>query len=163
MHDANPPAMQAPLQDNLLDLLLAAIYCIVGSLEPVIHTIATTPGRPWVERIRIGHRFWAIIRDLLALTTRIKPESLSENPIFPELRPRAPRPDRARAPRPRYPTATLSPRQLALRLAALLHQLLCLAAEAGAALTATFQHNANIIRAIAGCDRLPPQTWERTG
>ena len=142
MTNATPPATQ----DRFLDLLLAAIYAIVGALEPVIMTIAHTPDRPWVERIRIGNRFWAIIRELLALTLRIKPEILSTNPVFPPTRP-----------------LDLTPRQLAKRLAFLLHQLECLAAEANAALTTAFHHHANIIRAIAGCDCLPPQTWERAG
>ena len=158
MTNATPPATQ----DRFLDLLLAAIYAIVGALEPVILTIAHTPDRPWVERIRIGNRFWAIIRELLALTLRIKPEILSTNPVFPPTRPCTPRPGRPARIRNTRPL-DLTPRQLAKRLAFLLHQLECLAAEANAALTTAFHHHANIIRAIAGCDCLPPQTWERAG
>ena len=164
MANTTPPAAQAHLQNRLLNLLLAAIYGMDDTLFPTLQTIAHTPNRPWVERTRFTNRFWAIIRELIALTTRIKPENLTTNPIFPTPRPRAPRPTDP-APRIRAPfaTAPLSPLQLAKRLAALLHQLECLAAEVGLALTATFHQQANLIRAIAGCDLLPPQTWERTG
>jgi len=156
-------------QENLLARLIAAIYAIVDALVPVIETIENTPNRPWVERMRFGDRFWAIFRELFALTNRIEPEILSTNPTFPPLRPRAPgsctkgRARPARAPRPLYSTTPISSRNLAKRLAALLHQLLCLAAEAGATLTTEFHHHAAQARAIAGCHALPPQTWERAG
>jgi len=158
MKDATPPAMQ----DRLLASLMAAIYGIMDALLPIIETIENTQTRPWAERTRFGDRFWAIIRELLALTIRIKPEILSTNPIFPQNRPCAPRPGRPARIRNTRPL-DLTPRQLAKRLAALLHQLACLAAEAGAALTANFHHHANFAQAIAGCHALPPQTWERAG
>ena len=159
MANTTPPE----LRNRLLDLLLAAIYGMADTLFPTLQTIAHTPNRPWVERTRFTNRFWAIIRELIALTTRIKPEILTTTPAFPILRP-PPRPART-TPQLRAPIAKapLSTRQLAKRLAALLHQLECLAAEVGLALTATFHQQANLIRAIAGCDLLPPQTWERAG
>ena len=159
MKDATPPATQR----RLLDLLLAAINGIVDALIPIIDTVDNNPNRPWLERTRLGDRFWAIIRELFALTTRIEPESLPEHPTFPPIRPHTLRPNRAPAQRARFPTATLSPRQLAKRLAALLYQLLCLAAEANAAVTPEFNRLATQLRTIAGCDARPPQTWETTG
>ncbi len=158
-------ATPSALQHGLLASLLAAIYAMADALAPVMHTIARTPNRPWVERTRYTARFWAIIREFLALTARIQPESISENPSFPPLRPSAPRPAPATTrPRARFPKSTLSSRQLAKRLAALLHKLICLAAEANTALTPEFHHLATELRLISGCDRLPNlQPWETTG
>ena len=161
---AIPSALQARPHESLLARMIAAIYGIIDALVPVIETIENTQTRPWVERTRFGDRFWAIIRELIALTIRIEPESLAENPTFPPLRPRAPRPAPANPrPRARFPKTTLSPRQLAKRLATLLHKLICLAAEAQAALTPDFHHQATQLRTLAGCDRLPPQSWETSG
>ena len=149
--------------EGLLATLLAAINGLVDALLPIIESVDNNPHRPWVERTRLGDRFWTIIRQLFALTARTAPESLAENPTFPPIPPRAPSQKCVKTLRAKHPTATLSPRQLAKRLAVLLHALLCLAAEANAALTPAFHHHAAQLRVIAGCNALPPQTWETTG
>ena len=162
------------LQRRLMDHLIAAIHGIAGALIPVIDTIAKQPTRPWQQRARLADRFNAIIRELLALTARIRPATLSPTPSFPIAPPRpAPQTqaDEPAQPRPtkRPPTSRtgparlLSARQLAQRLAKLLRQLESLAAEAGAALSAQLHHHIASARTIAGCNALPQTSWERAG
>jgi hypothetical protein len=187
MTNQAPPATRPHLQARLLARLIGAIYGITEALVPIVQAVTSKPVHPWQERMRYSNRFWAIIRELLALTIRIQPGTLSDNPVFPPIRPRKPRPAAPAPTRevpplpqspftpPAYHSAPITPRKLAQRLALLLHQLECLAAEAGAALTAPFHRHAALARTIAGCTVCPPApprtprnardrwSWERAG
>ena len=164
-------------QRRLVALLVGTIYRIANGLFPVIDTIARQPGRPWQQRARLADRFSRILQQLLALTARIRPASLSRNPSFPIL-PKRPTLSAAAQPSPASthskpaplrlpaPARLLSARQLAQRLATLLHQLEQLAAEIGAALPATIRRMIARARTLAGCNALPAMhspSWERAG
>lgn len=157
-------------QHRLAAVLIGAIYRIVDGLFPVIQAIGRQPDRPWQQRTRIADRFSHILQQLLALTARIRPATLSRNPIFitiskhttPRTPPLQVKPARATP----APARQLSARQLALRLANLLRQLEHLAAEVQAALPATIHRQIARARTIAGCNALPPPatpSWERAG
>ena len=168
----------ATTQRRLATLLIGAIYAIANSLFPVIDTIVRQPTRPWPQRASYAARFSRILQQLLGLTARIRPSTLSINPAFPTRPPPAtPRPSTAHAttppnlprpPNPRRPALLFSARQVAQRLATLLRQLEQLAAEVGATLPTITHRNVARARAIAGCDALPNPTirqasWERAG
>ena len=165
-------------QNRLMALLVGAIYRIANGLFPVIETIVRKPNRPWQQRARLADRFSRILQQLLALTARIRPASLSRTPNFPTTPnrpvqpPPATQPTQPSPPRPLTaprPARLLSARQLAQRLQTLLRQLEQLAAEIGAALPATILRNVDRARTLAGCNALPPApatprpTWERAG
>lgn len=168
-------------QNRLMTLIVGAIYTIANSLFPVIETIMQQHTRPWVQRERFAHRLSRILQQLLGLTARIRPTTLTRNPTFPT-RPHpvatppasttpttTPGPIRPRRPARLVSARLFSARQLALRLLVLLHQLEQLAAEAGAALPPIIHRNIARARAVAGCHALPPPatttqtTWERAG
>ena len=153
-------------QRRLMALLVGAIYRIVNGLFPVIDTIVKQSARPYPERVGLAARFSRIIQQLLALTARIRPETLARNPVFPK--PRQPTTRSAtdalpRQPGPARPTRMLSALQLALRLATLLRQLEILAAEIRATLPPGILHAVARARTLAGCDALPTKSWERAG
>ena len=160
-------------QHRLAAVLIGAIYRIVDGLFPVIQAIGRQPDRPWQQRSSIADRFSHILQQLLALTARIRPATLSRNPIFvtipKQTAPRTPTPQIHpihAAPAQPAPARQLSARQLALRLANLLRQLEHLAAEVQAALPATIHRQIARARTIAGCNALPPPptpSWERAG
>ena len=165
-------------QRRLMALLTGTIYRIANALFPVIDTIARQPDRPWQQRARFADRFSRILQQLLALTARIRPSSLSRYPSFPPrpaAAPKPPGPPLPPKPRPQAPPGParpLSARQFAQRLETLLQQLEQLAAEVGAALPPTIRRNVARARAIAGCNALPSPaarpamphlTWERAG
>ena len=162
----HPPT---PTQHRLLAQLVAAIYAMVDAIRPVIQTLERQPTRPWQQRASLSARFYAILRDLLALTTRIDPASLSPNPVFPAAHPRTTPPSRTGTPARKRPhpasVPPLSARRLAQRLANLVRQLMALAAEAGIALPDRLRRHAARAGAIAGCHALPASriTWESTG
>lgn len=166
-------------QHRLAALLIGAIYRIVDGLFPVIQAIGRQPDRPWQQRARIADRFSRILQQLLALTARLRPATLSRNPIFPTTSP-LPSPTTpilkiqhatAVQPRPAAPIRLLSARQFALRLASLLRQLDQLVAEVQAALPASIHRHLARARAIAGCNALhnpiaattPHPSWESAG
>ena len=162
-------------QRRLAALLTGAIYRIADALFPIIDTIVRKPTRPFMQRVGFANRFSRIIQQLLALTARIRPETLSRNPIFPKPPARPTQPAPAAHPRqpgqirpltPLRPARMLTARQVAQRLAILLRQLEQLAAEIGATLPPIILRNVVRARATAGCDALSPQTlpsWERAG
>ena len=157
-------------QRRLTALLIGAIYGIANGLLPIIDAIAAQPTRPWHQRASLAARFSAILQQLLALTARIRPATLSRNPSFPTpptLRPAA-RPATANPiiPRPPAPARLLSARQLAKRLASLLHQLQQLAAEIGETLPTAIHRHIARARIVAGCNALPTRahpSWETAG
>ena len=172
-------------QRRLMALLTGAIYAIANGLFPMIDTIMQQPSRPWLQRANYANRFSRIIQQLLALTARIRPETLSRNPTFATLpgrtaqpSPAAPQAQQQPAPirplgplrplRPLGPARLLSALQVARRIAILLRQLEQLVAEIGAALPGTIRRNVARARTLAGCNVLPSQlmphkSWERAG
>ena len=156
------------IQRRLTAHLITAIYAIANALLPIVDAIANQPTRPRQQRARFADRFSTIIRNLLALTARIRPTTLSPNPNFRAAPPRpAPRPrSRPAQRRPANSPATrLSARQLAQRLATLLRQLERLLAEAGTTLLAAIHNHIASARTLAGCAALPSPnpSWERAG
>ena len=163
-------------QRRLMALLTGAIYAIANGLFPMIDTIMQQPTRPWLQRANYANRFSRIMQQLLALTARIRPETLSRNPTFPtppgrpaQPAPAAPQPKQPAPIRPLgplRPARLFSALQVARRLALLLRQLEKLAAEIGAALPPTIRRNITRARTLAGCHALPRlahPTWERAG
>ena len=170
-----PPMRTTPPQPRLIARLVAAIYGIAATLRPVIDAIARHPGGnhgpSWDHRARLAARFSTVLQNLLALTAQIGPATLAPRPApKPRLTPGKPTTPRQPSIRPAPPRAPhlsashLSARQLARRLAALLAQLVALAAEAGAILPAALRRHAARARRLAGCPTLPPHlTWKRAG
>ena len=162
-------------QRRLMALIVGTIYRIANGLLPVIDTIIRQPTRPWQQRARLADRFSRILQQLLALTARIRPDSLNRHPSFattpknpkPQTAPDQTRPSPRQPPAPSRPAPLLPARQLAQRLQNLLTQLEALAAEIGATLPATIRRHIARARAIAGCHTLPtlapPASWERAG
>lgn len=160
-------------QRRLTALVVGAIYAIVDALFPIIKTIAHDTGRSWNQRASYTARLTRILQELLALTARIRPTSLSRNPTFNSVPNQTAQPAAATTPKqpapirplpPIGPARPLSARQFAKRLQHLLRQLEKLAAEIGTALPAIIHRNIERARAMTGCDTLPPtKTWERAG
>ena len=162
-------------QRRLMALLTGAIYAIANGLFPIIDTVMQQPTRPWLQRANYANRFSRIMQQLLALTARIRPETLSRNPTFappPEPPAKPPAAAQPKQPAPIRPLGPLRPArlfsalQVARRLALLLRQLEKLAAEIGAALPPTIRRNITRARTLAGCHALPRlahPTWERAG
>lgn len=152
-------------RQRLHAVIVGAIYRIVDHLLPVIATLVSEPTRSWTERARLDARFSLIVQRLLALTARIHPAKLVQDPVYP-VHPAPPVPTGPRAaPAVRHaPAPFLSQRRFARCLARLLDLLQRLAAELAATLPDPVRRNLARLHRLARTDRLPTAvTWERTG
>jgi hypothetical protein len=170
IHNMTPTPTQRALQRRLCASLRATIFAIANALLPLARAIERQTDKPWQQRASLSARLFAIIQEILALTTRIRPATIAQNPVFPARTPRRPSTRTATAPPgPTLPKNPLSARQLAQRLESLLRKLQELAAEARAFIPKRLHNLTARARHIAGCDALPIphptrlHAWERAG